>query len=93
MSHRFFTTSQGIYDAARQALDVIFGHPNGKADTCLPPEPLTLPDGRVVIGVLEAMTQWQEVTPLIDGLLESGAAVEITAQEYSQIAESGDAVI
>jgi hypothetical protein len=83
MSNRFFKTSQEVYDAARESLDDAFGHPNGRADTCLPREPLTDTDGNVVLAILTTMTEWPEVASLIDSLLESGQAFEISQKEYA----------
>lgn len=82
MSHRFFKTTREVYDAARSGLDAAFGHPNGKADTCMPPEPPTTEGGKVLVAILTAMTEWPEVALLIESMLTSGDVTEITSEEY-----------
>lgn len=80
---RYFTITPAAYSSARAELDLAFGHPNGKAETTLPPEPVALtPDGKALVAIRAEFAQWPEVAPLLAGLLASGEAVEINQEEY-----------
>lgn len=80
---RYFKVDPQTYEQSRLYLDSLFGHPNGRADTCLPPEPPTTEDGKALVAIPESMTEWPEVAPLIESLLSGGVAIEITQDQYS----------
>ncbi len=83
--HRYFQTSREVYDTARLSLDAAFGHPNGRAETCLPPEPPVASGDTVYLALPSEMAAWPEVEPLLAGLLADGQAVEIAEGEYQAV--------
>lgn len=91
IGHRFFKVEVATYQTARQTLDALFGHPNGRAETCLPPEPELAADGRALVAVRAEFAAWPEVEPLIEALLGTGEAVEVSEQEYFAALPQGEA--
>lgn len=82
-SNRFFVLSAPVYELARAGLDAAFGHPNGKAETCMPPASLAPQfSGNPVAIVLRTQAEWPEVATAIAQLIGSGAATEITAEQF-----------
>lgn len=84
-SNRFFLLSAEVYEFVRTELDRVMGHPNGKAETCMPPaaEARKWNDTRCIAAVLRVHCDWPEVSPRIAQLLSTGAAEEITAEAYA----------
>lgn len=81
-SNRYFLLAPELYQQIRAGLDAGFGHPNGKAGTCLAPSPL-LYQGRAVVGILRPMLEWPEVAAAIASL--SGQIEEITSEQRAEI--------
>lgn len=86
-SNRYFLLAPELYQQIRASLDAVFGHPNGKAETCLHPSPV-LHEGRAVVGILLSMMDWTEVAGTVAALLSSGQIEEITASAYAEILAS-----
>lgn len=85
---RYFKIDPQAYEQSRLYLDSLFEHPNGRADTCIPPEPI-IHEGKAMLACPDEFADWAEVAPLIAELLSSGEAEEITQEEYeASISES-----
>ena len=80
---RFFTMPAGVYESARAALDLAFGLPNGKAETCLPPA-ADAPQhhGACVIPLRGEWAQWPEVAAMLEQMTASGAVTEISLADF-----------
>lgn len=85
---RFFRCEAGdeAYEAARLALDAAWGHPNPVTltVTCIQPAATAPRDsqGRIVLAVDGAFTEYPAATEMLSLMLGGGAAVEITEAEY-----------
>lgn len=84
MTHRFFRSSEQVYESARATLDAAWGLPANGQQTCIEPH-VTAPrddQGRIVLAVNEEFCDYVVVSYLLLQLLASGAAEEITEAEY-----------
>ena len=83
-TNRFFSVSPAVYEQVRAGLDSQWGHPNGRADTCMVPaaQAVAAGGGNVVACVLREQCEWPEVAAAIAQLTAAGLATEITAEEY-----------
>ena len=78
MNNRRFQVSEALYESIRLGLDVLFGHPNGHADTCLPPvAEAPRHEDLPVVCVLAEMCEWAGVAELLAELVGNGSAVEL----------------
>jgi hypothetical protein len=92
-SNRFFQVSPTDYKSIRISLDAQWNHPNGKAETCMPPAALAVTNGarNVIVHVLREVCDWPEVAPVLADLLANGHAVEVDAATYlSHVPSSPD---
>ncbi len=90
MGYLYFRTSREVYDSARLDLDNLFGHPNSRAETCLPPEPaVATPEGEVFLALPLEMATWPEVAPLLARLLGDGGIVEVSEEDYGAALPKG----
>ena len=82
--NRFFVLTVQVYEQVRAGLDAAFQHPNGKAITCLPPaaDAPKWTDGKPIATVLSSQCAWPEVSGMIAQLTGTGAAQEITAEQF-----------
>lgn len=83
-TNRYFSVSPATYEAVRGQLDATWGHPNGRAETCMVPAAQAVADGQgnVVACVLREQCEWPEVAAAIEQLTTAGLATEISADEY-----------
>jgi len=88
MSQRFFRGDVATYEAVRADLDAAWGLPNDKGTaTCIAPAATAPKDslGRALLAVHEEFATWDPAATLLPQLLESGAVVEITEEEYRAV--------
>jgi hypothetical protein len=85
---RYFRCDAGdeAYEQARAALDAAWGHPNPatKTTTCIQPAATAPRDsqGRIVLAVDSAFTEYPAAASMLELMLGGGAAVEITEAHY-----------
>lgn len=85
---RYFLCHAGdqAYEAARQALDAAWGHPNAetKTETCISPAFVAPRDsqGRIVLAANEEFCSFPAAADMIVMMLGGGAVSEITQGEY-----------
>lgn len=86
---RYFRCDAGddAYEQARLALDAAWGHPNEatKTVTCIDPAAVAPRDsqGRIVLAVTNEFCDYPAAASMLELMLGSGAATEITASEYA----------
>ena len=80
--NRFFTVEPTAYEQTRLALDAAWGFPQGETSI----EPLaTAPkdqSGNVLIAIRSLHCDMEPFKSAVEGLLASGAAIELTQAEY-----------
>jgi hypothetical protein len=84
VTHRFFRSSEQVYESARATIDAAWGLPASGQQTCIEPA-VTAPrdgQGRIVLAVNADFCAYSVVIDLLPQLLASGAATEITEAEY-----------
>lgn len=85
---RYFRCEAGdqAYENARIALDQAWGHPNEatKTLTCIEPAATAPHDaqGRVVLAVNDAFCEYPAAAAMLEFMLGTGEATEITEAEY-----------
>jgi hypothetical protein len=80
---RFFRIAdEALYEDVRLALDVSWGHV--PPTTCVDPATTAPRDlqGRILLAVRNEFADFEAVSAILPGLLESGAVEEITASAY-----------
>ena len=79
MTHRYFATTDAVYEGMRAAVDSAWGYPTAHTMTCVPPavEQWHDADGRVVIALTLDLLSWEPVPSMIGGAIAAGAVVEI----------------
>ena len=88
MNQRFFRASEAVYELVRSTLDQAWGLPAHGQITCLEPA-ATAPrkDGVIYLGTWDAFCAYADVAPLLEQLIDTGAAEEITESDYRQAVE------
>lgn len=78
------------YEQARAALDAAWGHPNAttKTETCFAPAAVAPRDqeGRIVLAVNDEFCSYPAAAQMLELMIGSGAAEEITAEQYTAAA-------
>jgi hypothetical protein len=82
--NRYFVVPPAVYEQIRQSLDAQWGHPNGRAETCMVPAADAIKDGNgnVIAPVLATICEWPEVAGAIAQLTDAGLVTEISDAEY-----------
>ena len=77
--HRYFATTDAVYESMRSAVDAAWGYPTAQTLTCVPPavEQWHDADGRVVIALTVDWLSWEPVPSMIGGAIAAGAVTEI----------------
>jgi hypothetical protein len=83
---RYFRATSAVYEQARAALDVAWGHPtaDGRTLTCIQPAATAPRDaqGRVLLAVDDSFCAYTVAVDLLPQLLAIGAVEEIDAATY-----------
>jgi hypothetical protein len=85
MTQRFFCADETTYEQVRQTLDNAWGLPNDRGTaTCVQPAATAPRDiqGRVLLAVDAAFTQFTVAVDVLPELLASGSVAEITEADY-----------
>lgn len=85
MSQRFFRSDEATYEGIRQTLDQAWGLPNERGTTtCVQPAATAPRDGqgRVLLAVDSAFTEFTVAAEMLPQLLASGAVTEIAEAQY-----------
>lgn len=79
MTHRYFATTDAVYEGMRAAVDSAWGYPTAQTLTCVPPaiDQWHDTEGRVVIALTLDWLSWEPVPAMIAGALTAGAVTEI----------------
>jgi len=88
----FRTTSDAVYEQARQTLDAAWGLPNDRGTvTCIDPAATAPRDlqGRIVLAVDDEFCAFTVAVDLLPQLLASGAVEEIDAATYHAAVNAG----
>ena len=84
-AHRFFVTSDAVYEQMRAAVDAAWKYPTSVGtQTCVEPaseRPHDL-DGRVLKALTLEWLEWEPVTTMIAGAIAAGIVVEIDEDTY-----------
>ena len=84
-SHRFFATSDEVYEGMRAAVDAAWGYPTAVGtQTCVEPASERPHDsaGRVLKAIRLDWLSWEPVSSLIAGAIAAGIVVEIDEADY-----------
>lgn len=84
-THRFFTTSDAVYEGMRAAVDAAWGYPTAVGtQTCVEPASERPHDsaGRVLKALTLEWLSWEPVTSMIAGAIAAGIVVEIDEGAY-----------
>ena len=85
MSVRYFRTAdETAYEGARLGLDAAWGLPANGQQTCFEPAATAPRDdlGRIYLSLYEWYCDMTEAASMLSAMLASGAAQEITREEY-----------
>ena len=83
-TNRFFLVPDDTYEQVRLSLDAMWGHPNGRTQTCMPPaaDAVRNADGVIVAPVLIETCNWPEVATVLAQLLAGNVITEVTYEDY-----------
>ena len=78
-THRFFATTDDVYESMRAAVDSAWGYPTFATLTCVPPagEQWRDASGRVVIALTLEWLSWEPVPTMLGGAIAAGVVTEI----------------
>lgn len=82
---RFFSSTDAVYEQARSVLDAAWSLPNDKGTTtCIDPADVAPrdADGRVLLAVDDVFCEYPAAAQLLELMLGTGNAAEITEAEY-----------
>lgn len=85
MSHRFFRSTDAVYESIRLQLDAAWGHgPGTGTRTCYEPAETAIRDanGRPLLAVHAGFCEYEAVAAVLPQLLASGAVEEIDEAIY-----------
>jgi hypothetical protein len=90
MNQRFFRAEENAYELARATLDAAWGLPSHGQLTCIEPA-ATAPrgsDSQVYLATWNTFCDYEAAAAMLQQLIGSGAATEITEAEYRAAVES-----
>jgi hypothetical protein len=83
-TNRFFLANEATYEAIRQTMDTLWGHPKGGTQTCMPPaaDAVRNDDNLIIAPVLRETCEWTEVAAALAQLLDANAITEVDEAAY-----------
>lgn len=89
--NRYFASDADTYERVRLSLDRALGYPDARASTSFSPLQFATraADGRVLLATRQEFCAITAVARVLPSLLASGAAVEITREEYDAAMPKG----
>lgn len=81
---RYFRATDAVYEQVRLTLDAAWGHPRGGTITCIEPAATSPRDqqGHIVLAVEQAFAEYPAAAAMLEFMLGTGQATEITEAEY-----------